>query len=524
MSKSRARAPRVSLTDEIVRDVLQQAASGSFGGRTVDHWDAEANRLVLRAREQAVGFYYRRRDVTVRLGDAEVVQLWDARIRAEFVHEILHQGGTGREARHAVSVIERMRRQHPDSVTAMHEAAKILLIDHGGGPRRGWTWHEAKEAFLAKRLSSISERWGRQVVALLEDDAFKPLLNRPVRDLVFEDLEQVLSELSARRGGSAVKRIVGFVKEMLNWAAAMPRAKQSGLSAKDAWWNDLVAEFKESIRNHTPTVGELVRTIIIVEELSKKDANPVSPGTLGMLWATVLLAQRTGQYCLMTKKRLLAPNILDEFEHDYDFVEQVEEGSRPGGRRLEAGWRLFTWSAEEMKGRRNRSLPHVLPIHPAALEILLPFGSGSNFMFPSGRKEGPCTQSALNQLFRRLAGARSTGHTATKKRIETVDPPKEGFDLFAANGIRQWTPHDARRTMTGFLNHHRIGAASSAILAHRGNRESEKAERERMLPVTKLHYHHDQCVFLKAEGMTLWTKRILEQYAIEKKTWSPTMG
>ena len=88
--KSRARAPRVSLTDEIVRDVLQQAASGSFDGRTVDHWDAEANRLVLRAREQAVGFYYRRRDVTVRLGDAESVQLWDARIRAEFVHEILH--------------------------------------------------------------------------------------------------------------------------------------------------------------------------------------------------------------------------------------------------------------------------------------------------------------------------------------------------------------------------------------------------------------------------------------------------
>jgi hypothetical protein len=142
--------------------------------------------------------------VTVRLADAEAVELWDARIRAEFVHEILHQGGTGRDARHAVSVIERMRRQHPDSVTAMHEATKILLIDHGGGPNRGWTWRETKDAFLAKRLASISESWGRQVIALLEDDAFRPLLDQRVRDVTLEDFEEVQSELSARRGPAPV--------------------------------------------------------------------------------------------------------------------------------------------------------------------------------------------------------------------------------------------------------------------------------------------------------------------------------
>ncbi|HEY5127656.1 MAG TPA: hypothetical protein VIJ35_10250, partial [Bradyrhizobium sp.] len=34
-------------------------------------------------------------------------------------------------------------------------------------------------------------------------------------------------------------------------------------------------------------------------------------------------------------------------------------------------------------------------------------------------------------------------------------------------GIRHWSPHDVRRTMTTFLTDHRLGGAAAAILGHK---------------------------------------------------------
>lgn len=295
----------------------------------------------------------------------------------------------------------------------------------------------------------------------------------------------------------------------MNWAAAAQRTKRSGLDKRDKWWLDLSVEHKTAIRDHTPLIRELVTTIIIVEKMAEQEKSPVAQGTLGMLWAAVLLAQRAGQFQYMTRKRLLAPDAKDEFAHDYDFGDG--EGGRPAEQRLAGGWRIFTWSPEEMKKSNGHPLPHVLPIPPQALSVLLRFGSGTKYLFPSGKSDGPCTQSALNQLFRRLAGSRNTSRVS-KKAVASQEIPDRGFDYFSANNIRRWTPHDVRNTITGFLGFHKMGGASSAILSHRERRDDEKAQRERMLPVTELHYHHDQQMFLKADGLDTWTKAVLKKY------------
>ncbi|MEH3064681.1 MAG: hypothetical protein PGN33_18715 [Methylobacterium radiotolerans] len=509
MRRSSSRVAKTVLSDAFVQDVHRQALDGSFEGCIKEWWDADFIRLVLRGRGRAVRFYYRRRDATIGLGDADVVSLKEARFRAVFVHEVLEQGGSVREAKEAVRVIEAKKRLHADADIAHHEAAKVMLKDHGGGPNRAWTWREMSAAYLVESLPKLAERWGKQVAALLGDERFELIADRPLNGLEFDDVDNVIKQIVAARGAGPAKRIVEIVKKMMNWAAAAQRTKRSGLDKVNKWWLDLSVEHKTSIRDHTPLIKELVTTIIIVERMTERKKSPVAQGTLGMLWAAVLLAQRAGQFQYMTRKRLLAPDAHDEFAHDYAFDD--EEDEKPVEETLGPGWKIFTWSPQEMKKSRGHPLPHVLPIPPEALAVLLQFGTGSKFLFPSGKADGPCTQSALNQLFRRLAGARNTSRSS-KSKTDEKGLRSGGFDFFAANKIRQWTPHDVRNTITGFLNFHKMGGASSAILSHRERRDGEKAERERMLSVTKLHYHHDQQIFLKADGMNKWTKAVLKKY------------
>jgi hypothetical protein len=509
MRRSRSRVQKTDLTDAFVRDVNRQAESGGFDGCIKEWWDADFIRLVLRGRGKAVAFYYRRRDVTVRLGYADIIDVKEARFRGALVHEVLEQGGSVREAKEAMRVVEQKMRLHADADVAHHETVKVMLQDHGGGSNRTWTWQEMSTAYLAENVPNLAPRWGKQVIALLGDERFSVVANREIKGLVFEDVESVIKTIAAERGSGPAKRIVEIIKKMLNWASASQRTQRSGLNKRETWWLDLNIEHKTSIRDHTPLIKELVITILIVERMVERKSSPVAEGTLGMLWATVLLGQRSGQLQFMTRRRLLTPDAQDEFAHDYAFGGAME--GHPVDQALGADWRIFTWSPQEMKKSRGHPLPHVLPIPPQALEMLVQFGNGSKYLFPSGRNDGPCTQSALNQMFRRLAGKRNTSRK-TKNLDASNKLEKVGFDYFSANRIRCWTPHDVRNTITGFLDFHKLGGASSAVLSHRERRDGKKAERERMLPVTKLHYHHDQQIFLKADGLDLWTKAVLSKY------------
>ena len=92
-------------------------------------------------------------------------------------------------------------------------------------------------------------------------------------------------------------------------------------------------------------------------------------------------------------------------------------------------------------------------------------------------------------------------------------PKKERPNLFEIHGIKPWTLHDARRTLTTFLDDQKLGGAASAILGHKMDHDRVD-ESERMASITEQHYNRSQRIGLKAEGMALWVKTLLAAYEI----------
>jgi integrase len=228
------------------------------------------------------------------------------------------------------------------------------------------------------------------------------------------------------------------------------------------------------------------------------------PGTVGALWAVVLTAQRTGSLLVLRPDRMFAPD---------------REATL-------AGWKIANWNCDEMKGGRDGGRPHALPIPPEVLKVLERYykesGGNSEWMFSGRDRDERISQAALNLLMYRLQG-RVFDHRGKNKPDRPGKPgpkaagkAKERVDLFEYYGIRPWTPHDVRRTLGAFLDDKRLGGAASAILGHKLPRDV-MPEKERMAPVTEIHYNSSQRIGLKAEGMALWTKAILAACENERK-------
>jgi hypothetical protein len=172
-----------------------------------------------------------------------------------------------------------------------------------------------------------------------------------------------------------------------------------------------------------------------------------------------------------------------------------------------------------MKGGRDGGRPHSLPLPPRALKALERFRAEapgkSEWMFSAKRSQDRITQSALNLLMYRLQG-RVYDHRKKNKPDRPGKPgPKSAahgkirVDLFAEFGIKPWTLHDVRRSLTRFLDDNRLGGAASAILGHKLQNEKMPDE-ERMAEVTELHYNSSQRISLKADGMKLWVDAVLD--------------
>ncbi len=80
--------------------------------------------------------------------------------------------------------------------------------------------------------------------------------------------------------------------------------------------------------------------------------------------------------------------------------------------------------------------------------------------------------------------------------------------LLALHGIRRWVPHDVRRALATFLDDQMPGGSASAILDHAMDKE-----------VARLHYSRAQRMELKALGMELWCRAILDAHRREKVAW-----
>jgi integrase len=293
---------------------------------------------------------------------------------------------------------------------------------------------------------------------------------------------------------------------MLSWAWRY-HATAAGLDDVQAeWWNRWSFEYATQTRTHAPTIEEIARTIVVAENhRSLADGeHPTYPGTIGALWGVALTGQRTGGFLRLRWDRLFDP---------------------PTTERKLKGWKVANWTEEEMKGGRDGGRAHSLPLPPEALEILTRYhaesGGKSDWMFSGRDSERHITQAALNLLMYRLQG-RVYDHTVKQKPSRKGKPGpkprpfKARTNLLELYGIKPWTQHDVRRTLTTFLDDNRLGGAATAILGHKTDHDRVE-ERERMASVTEQHYNRSQRIALKAEGMALWVKALLSAYAKEKK-------
>lgn len=166
---------------------------------------------------------------------------------------------------------------------------------------------------------------------------------------------------------------------------------------------------------------------------------------------------------------------------------------------------------------------HVLPIPPRLVQHMaekleLVKKSDSQWLLPSERGEDDIHvhRSSTLAVVQRL-GARDT---LTKKRATAID-------LLAANGIKWWTPHDLRRTITRVLDDAGIPGGASVVLAHEVRRtdkldtNDDGWQEQRIARITRLAYGGAQHLHLKRKAMSIWTDAVLDEYTKFKSEWQP---
>lgn len=182
------------------------------------------------------------------------------------------------------------------------------------------------------------------------------------------------------------------------------------------------------------------------------------------------------------------------------------------------GWYLAAWGEGIMKA----GVAHVLPIPPRMVQHMAEkfervTKDDSQWMLPSerGKDDIHVHRSSTLAVVKRL-GARDT----LQKRATAVD-------LLTANGIRWWTPHDIRRTITKVLDEAGIPGGASVVLAHDVTRtdkldvETDASREQRVARITRLAYGSPQHLQLKRKAMLIWSDAVLDEYDRIKATWQP---
>lgn len=474
---------RVKLTKDHVRNARRMLASGAVPGRGMEWGDTDCVGLSLRVGRTSASWYLRMDTRTVRLADMEALTVAAAREAAKQARLDVR---AGRNERPRLDLYAEALRETGDIETASDAAfcedlGAAETPDDVRRTRGPWQWRDLVDIYLAKRLSSYKAGWAEQYERNLRLSAFDAIAKRELRHLTVDDLEEIRDEILDAHSPSLAARAMNQSRAMLTWG--MRNHRRLTKLGTTPWWDALHVEYKAGTRAHEPTLAELGRTLAVAERyrVLGSTRQETSPGTLKALWAVVLTAQRTGA---LTGTR-------------YDRM--IEMPGRPD-------WQVWTWSAVDMKGGKA-PLPHALPVPPEALEVLARFDDGppGQWVFPSRAAGKHVTSDGLNQLMYRLQGKEKAGRDGA---ITT-----RGQDLFARHRIRVWVPHDVRRTIGSLLAEEELGGAASAILAHKtGGKDTEEAKLE---DVTRKVYARAQRLDLKAKGMEVWVRAVLDAYRRE---------
>ncbi|MCJ2009499.1 hypothetical protein MKK60_20930 [Methylobacterium sp. J-092] len=431
---------------------------------------------------------------TVRLGSMEALSVDAAREAAARAKADV-KAGRSPKAELALFAVA-LEHSGGDVALSAEAAFPETLPEQSGEDRRRygpWRWCDLVDEFLAHKLPRLKVgRWPAQYEGLLRHPAFSFMSHYPVAEVSLDDLTKARDAIRATSASQAA-RAVAQGKEMLSWAWG-EEGPRSGLKDLEfPWWEKRWnLRYVSEPREHAPRLDEIVRTILIAERNLQLGGNSLetTPGTLAALWALVLTAQRAGALT-GTRRATVRP-----------WTE------RPG-------WMVWTWTGHEMKGGRAAGRPHAIPMPPEAVERISRFevDEDSPFLFPSRVEGKHVTPVGITQFFDRLRGKTKAGRVAGNGRNATA-PTTRKADLFEQHDIRPWVPHDLRRTMTAFLEGERLGGAASAILAHKAHRAAgtPDEERELMQAITLRHYFRGQRLELKAAGMEMWIKAILDAY------------
>jgi integrase len=501
-----------SLIDNDVQSAISYSSSRWIIGKVAEWRDRKTVGLTLRITPGKAIWYVRRREVTLRLGSASEINLDAARY---FAQQTNLAAKRKRNLREFVDTLVRLETTskyknplgHAEWADELADEASLLAYRKRiGDTGITWTWKSLTNQFLEYQKPKLKAKYRKQYEHYLTLPEFSRINGMLVSEVKLRDLEMLRDNIHLNHAPSAAHRALTQSKRMLSWAWKY-HATAAGLEETQVeWWTRWSFEYKTKKRTHAPAIEEIARTIVIAEKfrcLADREHETYA-GTIGALWGVALTAQRTGGFLQLKLDRLFDP---------------------PKAERKLKGWKVANWTEEEMKGGRDGGRPHSLPLPPEALEILNRYhaesGGKSEWMFTGRDPTKHITQAALNLLMYRLQG-RVYDHTIRQKPVRKgkpgpqPQPKKERPNLFEIYGIEPWTLHDARRTLTTFLDDRRLGGAATAILGHKTDHDRVD-DRERMASVTEQHYNRSQRIGLKAEGMTIWVKALLAAYDKERR-------
>lgn len=484
--------------------------------RVVEWADTDCPGLVLRITKRGANWLIRRRDTTIRIGPCAEVSLPTAR---HVTYKARDAAKRGRNLKTFVEVLTGMKSDEEFGCTDTHETASKYADEIAdetsewgrrwlrGELQSTWTWLNLRDRFLEEKLPKLKPSYRNEYAHYLQLPEFALINDIAINELRISDLDQVRDRMLKTYARSTVSRAVRQGREMLTWAWTY-HVSASGLQdCQFPWWTRWKVEYKSKVRTRRPTIEELARTMVLADEFRHlaEGEHETYPGTVFALWMAVLTAQRTGSLLMARPDRLFDPDAKDKLR----------------------GWKIASWTVEEMKGGRDGGRPHSLPLPPRLLQTIKRFqhecGSKSEWLFFAKRPKDRLTQSALNLLMYRLQG-RVYDHRKKNKPDRPGKPgPKSSrqgkirVDFFAEFGIEPWTLHDVRRSITRFLDDNNLGGSASAILAHQLDNQ-KMPEEERRARVTDQHYNSSQRIGLKAKGMKLWVDAILDACEREKVT------
>ncbi|WP_288430139.1 hypothetical protein [uncultured Agrobacterium sp.] len=388
---------------------------------------------------------------------------------------------------------------------------------------KGWTLLETAEAMIEARQkpdsdNPIKDPTVSQFRYTLKRPQLKELLKKPIADISKSDVDAIKRELDKMPKGaaSAIKKFVSDIRSILTWGASHA-TDMTGLDPSNIWWELVKSGKKVKAVTRTPTVDDLVKTLVLSEEyLTKPLPGRPSEGKFGVgdnvlnaLWWLVLSAQRA---TAGTRLRLV------------DFF--------PDPKRSETGWHLAFWAESETKNAKA----FVLPVPPRAAQFMCERlarakrSENTQWCFPSSQTSGksdddiPVDRNSPGAVIERLA----MRDTPTKKIIQRELKKNKNWvstyaDLLDANGVMYWSPHDIRRALVAVAEEHGIPGGASAVLGHEvrlsddllfvdNARNREQYLELRVSRVTKLAYGAGGFMPLKSKAMEIWTNTLLNRY------------